>query len=85
MDKIIIDLPNGDQMVAEKCEHAGGQIAIGIMHDGCWVQDLTVVETAIDEHSKYAEDKFNVYVFGNEYNEDYTECFEIDRTLSNAL
>ena len=81
--KIIIDLPNGDKLVAEECPHTGGQIAIGIMRDNMWIQDLAVVETEGTEN--YTEDKFNVYVYGSEYDECYTERFEINRVPSDAL
>ena len=85
LNKITIDLPNGDQLVAEKCMHPGGQIAIGIVHDGRWIQDLAVVETKTEDNNPYVEDKFNVYVYENEYDECYTERFEINRIPSDAL
>ena len=80
-DRIFIELPNGDRLVAEICPHEGGQIAVGIMHDDVWIQDLAVVETD-SKDGKYIEDKYNVYVFGNENEENYTECFSVTRTPS---
>ena len=82
--KIVIDLPNGDQLSAEVCPHDGGQIAVGIIHDGVWIQDLAVVETD-NKDGKYVEDKYNIYVYGSEWDECYTECFNVDRKSSNAL
>ena len=82
--KIIIDLPNGDQLSAEICPHDGGQIAVGIVHDGLWIQDLAVVETN-NKDGKYVEDEYNVYVYGNEYDESYTECFGVKRVPNDAL
>lgn len=82
--KIIIDLPDGDQLVAEECPHNGGQIAVGIVHDEVWIQDLAVIETD-DNDGEYVKDKFNVYVYGSEYDECYTESFNIDRVPSDAL
>ena len=82
--KIIIDLPNGDQLTAEECPHNGGQIAVGIIRNGVWIQDLAVIETNVDD-SKYVEDKYNVYVYENEYDESYTKCFNINRVPSDAL
>lgn len=83
-NKIIINLPNGDKLCAEECPHEGEQIAIGIIHDGVWIQDLAVVETD-NKNGQYVEDKFNVYVYGSEYDECYTESFNIDRVPNSAL
>ena len=83
-ERIVIKLPNGDSLVAETCPHAGGQIAVGIVHDGVWIQDLAVVETD-NNNEEYVENKFNVYVYGSEYDECYTECFNIDRVPSDAI
>ena len=83
-NKISIKLPNGDSLVAEICPYDGGQIAVGILHDDVWIQDLAVVETD-SKDGKYIENKFNVYVFGNEYEEGYTECFGINRIPSDSL
>lgn len=83
-ERITIKLPNGDSLVAETCPHEGGQIAVGIMHDDIWIQDLAVIETD-NKEGKYIKDKFNVYVYGNEYDECYTECFSVDRVPSDAL
>lgn len=84
MKRISIELPNGDSLVAEICPRAGGQIAIGIVRDDAWVQDLAIVETD-SKDGKYIEDKFNVYVYGNEYDESYTESFGISRYQNDAL
>ena len=83
-ERITIQLPNGDSLVAEVCPHEGGQIAVGIVRDDVWLQDLAVVETS-EKDGKYIEDKFNVYVYGSEYDECYTECFEITRIPNDAL
>lgn len=82
--RIEINLPNGDILVAESCPYSGGQIAVGIIHDDVWIQDLAVVETA-NKDGKYAENKFTVYVYGSEYDECYTECFDIDRISESEL
>ena len=84
MNRFQIKLPNGDFLTAEECPYLGGQIAVGIVRDDIWVQDLAVIETA-NKDGTYVEDKFDVYVFGNEYDESYTECFEINRVPNNAL
>ena len=84
MQKILINLPNGDQLAAEECVYDGGQIAIGIVRDGSWVQDLVVVETKNDE-GKYVEDKYDIYLYEDEYDECYTNKVEVNRAPSNAL
>ena len=83
-ERIVVNLPNGDSLVAEVCPHDGGQIAVGIVHGDTWIQDLAVIETD-NKDGKYVEDKYNVYVFGNEYDESYTECFGIDRCHDEAI
>lgn len=83
--KIIIDLPNGDQLVAEECKGETSMIAIGIMRNGIWLQDLSLVETAYDENFDYVKDKFYVYAYTDEYSEDYTHKFEVNRVPSDAL
>lgn len=82
---IMIKLPTGDSLVAEECPSDEGQIAVGIMRDDVWIQDLAVIECSHDREGKYVEDKFNVYVYGNEYDENYTECFEVTRMPNDAL
>lgn len=82
--KIIINLSNGDQLVAEDSTCDRGQISVGIMHDGVWIQDLVVVENQTNKEGQ-SEDKYDIYVFGDEYDEGYTECFEVDRIPSDAL
>lgn len=77
-ERIAIQLPNGDSLVAEVCPREGGQIAVGIMKDDIWIQDLVVVETA-DKDGEYIKDKYNVYVYGNENDECYSEHYEISR------
>ena len=84
--KIVIDLPNGDKLVAEDCTFTnGGQIAIGVVHNDIWIQDLAVVETKTTDEGEYIENKFNVYVYGDEFDENYTDKTEIDRTPDSAL
>ena len=83
-EQLVIKLPNGDSLVAEVCPHEGGQIAVGIVHNGTWIQDLAVVETEND-NGEYVEDKYNVYVYRNEYDECYTDRFNISRVPNNAL
>ena len=85
--KIVLELPNGDKLVAEDGTFTGGdQIAVGIINkEGAWIQDLAVIETKCDDNGDYVPDKFNVYVFGDEDYTDYTDKFEINRIPSDAL
>lgn len=83
--KIIINLPNGDQLVAEECVSDTAMIAIGVMHEGVWIQDLALVETAHDDKFEHVDDKFFVYTYGDEYSEDYTQKIEVNRVPSDAL
>lgn len=83
--KIILDLPNGDQLVAEEQLMETQMIAIGIVRNGVWIQDLATVETAYDENFDYVEDKFNVYTYGDEYSEDYTDKVTVNRVPNDAL
>ena len=84
--KIVIDLPSGDQLVAEECPYADGpQIAVGIVRDGIWLQDLVLVESKLDEDFKPVDDKFSVYLYEDEDIEDYTCKTEISRVQDNAL
>lgn len=78
-EKIEIKLPNGDSLVAEKCPHEGGQIAVGIVHDGVWIQDLAVVETAKTNNT------YGIYVYADEYSEGYTDKYYVKRVPDSAL
>ena len=56
------------------------EIFIGVMKDdGVWYQDLAIVRNAYSYNStaevQWDEENFEVLVFGNENDEDYTECF----------
>ena len=89
--KIVIDLHNGTKLVAEEgCDSAyPNEIYIGIMSDDdVFWQDLAVVRVkyAISNgEPEYIEDKFEVLVYADEKNEDYTKKFEIKRYPSNAI
>jgi len=80
--QIIIDLSNGLKLVAEQNTDPQfkNEIFIGVMKDdGVWYQDLAIVRNAYSYNStaevQWDEENFEVLVFGNENDEDYTECF----------
>ena len=76
-NRIQIKLSNGDTLVAEECP--ANQIAIGVVDEnGSWIQDLCVVETT--ENNKY-----DIFLYEDEYDEGWTRKITIDRVPSNAL
>lgn len=84
--KIDIPLPNGYHLVAVQ----GGdpnfpyEICVGIEDsEGIWYQDLAMIHNAYHYGAEsfdpiWDEGKFEVLVWGKEYDEDYTESFQID-------
>lgn len=89
--KIVIDLHNGTKLVAEEgCDSAyPNEIYIGIMDESeVFWQDLAVVRGKYNNNGiepRYEDDKFEVLVYTDEKNEDYTKKFEIKRYPSNAI
>ena len=82
-NKIAIPLPNGYQLVAERNTdpNYNREIFIGITDgNGVW-QDLAVVRNAYeitnDFKTKWKDEEFEVLVYGKEYDDDYTESFNI--------
>lgn len=82
--KIVIQLPNGYQLVAERNTDPSysREIFIGITDgNGVWWQDLAVVRNAYEItdnlKTKWKDDEFEVLVYGKEDDEDYTESFNI--------
>lgn len=83
-NKIVIPLPNGYQLVAERNTDPSynREIFIGITDgDGVWLQDLAVVRNAYEItdnfETKWKDDEFEVLVYGKEYDEGYTDSFNI--------
>lgn len=83
-DKIVIDLPNGYQLVAERNTDPNyrNEIFIGITDgNGVWWQDLAVVRNSyvIDDDFRvhWKEDSFDILVYGDENNEDFTHDFSV--------
>ena len=76
--KIEAKLPTGDKLVAEWDEAMPYLIAVGVVNkDDVWIQDLAVVE--------HFEDKNSVYVYEDEYDENWTKKFVINRVPDDAL
>ena len=81
--KLELQLKNGDKLVAEFCpEYDGAQLAVGIVDaNGNYIQDLVVVETSgVQDRNAY-----KVYLYRDEYDECYTDNYEINRISSNAI
>lgn len=82
-NEVRIDIGNGLYLVAQQNEHYDyrREIFIGIQNrDGWWLQDLAVVRNAYryDESGVVWRDgDFEVLVYGNSEEEDYTERFGI--------
>lgn len=83
-DRIVIPLANGFWLVAEQNPDPtySHEIFVGVIDkNGVWHQDLAVIRNSyvIDDwcHVVWQKDKFEVLVYGDEYNEDYTHEFKI--------
>ena len=83
--RIEIELDNGYKLVAETGTDSNypAEIYVGIeTPDGSWWQDLATVKNEYEYNDdgsiEYKDGKYEVLVYGREYEEDYTERFEID-------
>lgn len=83
-NKVEIELPNGYKLVAE--QNTGSdypyEMYVGIVAPGGgWIQDLVTVRNSYkhneDREVEWSDDSFDVFVFGNKDDEDYTEEFQI--------
>ena len=83
-NRLEVPLGNGFRIVAERNTDSSydREIFIGITDgNGVWWQDLAIVRTAyeIDSNLKtvWNDDKFEVLVYSDQNNEDYTHKFAI--------
>ena len=85
-ESLRIKLESGKYLVAEKTDPDYKEIAIGIEKDGVWNQDLAIIRNKVklqdNAESSYPAiepiaGKYEVLVYGNEQEEDYTDRFEI--------
>ena len=76
-----IKLPNGDKLVVEGSGDFYPEFYIGVVNkDDVWVQDLAIVKAKYEAGpADVEEDKFEVLVYEDEYDEDFTQRFEINR------
>lgn len=81
--RIEIRLPNGYKLVAEQNSDSqySREIFVGIeTADGAWHQDLAVIRSSYhydDGEILWDDKRFDVIVYGSEYNENFTEEFTI--------
>ena len=83
MNKIVIPLDNGYKLIAE--QNIGSEydkeLFVGIESDrGAYVQDLAVIRPSYklqNESIKFDSDKFEILVYGDEKQEDYTNKFTV--------
>ena len=82
--KIVIPLSNGLSLVAERNNDPSydREIFIGITDgNGAWWQDLAIVRPAYkinnNLETEWKDDQFEVLVYGNENDEDYTEMYSV--------
>ena len=86
MNNIIsIPLPNGDELCAEaNPDTSYKEIFVYLKSNSGVYQDLAIVGASYvypneESEPRIVNDKFRVYVYGSEYDEDYTESFEINK------
>lgn len=82
-NRVVIELPNGYQLIAEQDTDPSyaNEIFVGISDgNGVWWQDLAIVRNAYQyENDKvvWKDGEFDVLVFSDENNEDFTHDFTI--------
>lgn len=84
-NKIVIELKNGHKLVAERNPDPNfeNEIMIGIIDPyGYWIQDLATVRECYTINGNLEpetiDDKFDVLVYANADEEDYTHNFVVD-------
>lgn len=82
-NRVAIELPNGFKLVAEKSTDPlySREMHIGIVDaDGVWCQDLAIVRSSYQHNDgivAWNDERFDVLVYGDKGNEDYTNKFTI--------
>lgn len=89
--RLEIPLPSGDKLVVEGSGDFYPEFYVGVVNEhNVWVQDLAIVKAKYDVESEdkslgIVKDKFEVLVYEDEYSEDYTRSFEINRYPEDAM
>ena len=83
-NRISVPISNGFRLVAEQSSNPDypREIYIGIEDaQGAWVQDLVIVMNTYrykkDGQLDYTDDRFDIMVYGDHRNEDYTEKIQV--------
>ena len=85
IQRIEIPLDNGDKLVVEQGADRSypREVYIGIEDKhGMWLQDLSIVRQKYeinDGDPKYIKDRYEILVYSDENNEDYTHQFVVKR------
>lgn len=76
-NKIVIQLNDGKEIVAELCDYDGNhpEIAVCIQENGVAIQDICLVRPYEEDDVQNGD--VECLVFGDEYSEDYTHKFVI--------
>lgn len=88
-NRIVIDLPNGYKLVAEQNTDPtyNREIFVGIVDsNGVWHQDLAVIRSSYNinkDRVMWKDNRFDVLVYGDKDNEDFTNDFTIGLYESN--
>lgn len=77
--KLVINLPNGKQLVAEVYDYDGNhpEIDVYIAEDGLAVQDICIVRPHENDNDEREGNTIDCLVWSDEYSEDYTHKFVI--------
>lgn len=86
-NRIVIDLGFAKLVAERGIDNKYNEIYIGIEKDGVWVQDLATVREKYhyednpnsDIPNVVNEDKFEVLVYADKNNEDYTNKFTVEQ------
>lgn len=80
--KFEIELPNGYKLIAEQNADPNypNEIYVGVLDDrGAWHQDLAVIRAGhMGDPFSRTNKNFEVLVYSDAYDEDYTHRFSID-------
>ena len=80
--RLEIDVGDGKKLVAEAYLDSGADcICVGIEKNGEWVQDLACIRQQYLEDGNTVDERYEVFVFEDEYDGDYTDKFVIQEYI----
>lgn len=90
--RIEIKIGNGISLVAEQNTDPmfSKELFVGLVNDeGAWIQDLVIVKQKynISKNNgvEFEDGKYEVFVYADENNEDYTNCFDIEEAKYSSI